>query len=669
MSVTESQITGSGAGAGFREAAVPARRITARAVALSILLAVINDYWIVQLEVVRYSFATYAAPFYNCVFTLLVLTSLNLLVRKYRPSIAFSRVELLTVYVMVSVTSAVCSHNMMEILVSMMGYAFYFRTPDNQWDQLFIHRLPKWLTVSDPTSLKNFYQGGSTLYAPENYVPWIVPVICWSAFCAVLLFTMLCLNSILRKHWIESERLTFPIIMLPLEMTEESGSIFRNRYFWLAFGIAGALTLIAGLNYLYPNIPCVRIVRRNFGQFITQYPWRAMGGIMVGFYFWAIGIAYLMPLELSFSCWFFYLFIKAELVGSYMLGLNELRVAGTGFDSSYPFLNSQSYGAYLGFFTMSMWAGRRYLGRVWRTAFKGTREEDESREAVSYRTALIGAILGVLALGAFARAMNMSGPIIVTFFILYFVFAVTASRIRAELGFPTHDMHVMAPQYPILTALGTQHIPRQDIVGFSMLWWFNRTYASHPSPHQFESLKIAERTGTPARQMFIAALIAGIVAMPIGFWMLLHTYYIRGGATSKMDEWALGFGEDFANELAARLTNSYPVNTTSLGFVGVGFLGSMFLSWMRLRYLWFPLHPLAYAIGNSWGVQQLWVPLLIGSTAKFATLKFGGLPSYRRSLPFFYGLILGEIVVGSLWTIVGIALDIPTYDFWPGKPK
>jgi len=92
------------------------------------------------------------------------------------------------------------------------------------------------------------------------------------------------------------------------------------------------------------------------------------------------------------------------------------------------------------------------------------------------------------------------------------------------------------------------------------------------------------------------------------------------------------------------------------------------LSWLRLRYLWFPVHPLAYAIGNSWGVQQLWMPLMIGSTCKLLMLKFGGLPNYRRSLPFFFGLILGEIVVGSLWTIVGILLGVPTYDFWPGKP-
>jgi hypothetical protein len=33
-------------------------------------------------------------------------------------------------------------------------------------------------------------------------------------------------------------------------------------------------------------------------------------------------------------------------------------------------------------------------------------------------------------------------------------------------------------------------------------------------------------------------------------------------------------------------------------------------------------------------------------------------------MPFFFGLILGEFVVGSLWTIIGIVFNIPSYGFW-----
>jgi len=642
-------------------------RVTPRAVIMALILAVVNDYWIVQLEVVRYSFATYAAPFYNVVFTLLVLTALNFWVRRRYPRLSLTRVELLTIYVMVSVSSAVCSHNMMEILVSLMGYAFFFQTPENNWANLFLGKVPRWLTVSDPVSLKNFYFGNSTLYRAENFIPWVVPILWWSSFCAVLIFTMLCINSILRKHWIESERLTFPVIMLPLEMTDESASLFRNRYMWIGFAFSGFMTLLAGLNYLYPSIPSPQIVRRDIGKYIVTEPWRAMGGIPLGFYFWAIGIAFLMPLELSFSCWLFYWLIKLELVASRAIGLHELTVVGGGFDRAYPFVNSQAYGAYLGFFVMSIWSSRHYLRKVFRTAFLGTKEVDESREALSYRSAIIGAAAGMLFLGAFAYRMGMALWIIGVFFILYFIFAINVSRIRAELGFPTHDMHYMAPHHPILTAAGSENLPQQSLICFSLFYWFNRTYASHPSPHQMEAYKLSERTGNPARDMFVAMVIAAVFAMPIGFWMLLHMYFQNGAATANVEQWALAFGREAWNQLNGWLKIPLPSNYTALVFVGVGFTLSMIMGFLRLRFFRFPLHPLAYALGSSWGVAQLWMPLLIGSTAKFLLLRFGGLKMYRTAIPFFLGLILGEITIGSLWSIIGIALGISTYDFWPGK--
>jgi hypothetical protein len=642
------------------------RYITPRAIILALVLAVINDAWIVQMEVVRYSFATYAAPFYNCIFILLVLTVVNHAVKKHSPRIAFTSIELLTIYVMLSIMSGVCSHNMMEILISLMGYGFFFATPENKWGEMFLGKVPKWLTVSDQASLRNFYYGHSTLYDPANFTPWIVPVLSWSAFCAMLLFTVLCINSIMRKQWVESERLTFPVIQLPLEMVDESGSLLRNKYMWMGFAIAGGLTILAGLNYMYPSIPCLRIVRQNIGPYIVNPPWNAVGTLLVGFYFWAIGLAFLMPLEFSFSCWVFYLLTRLELVGSRVMGLNDVGVLGGGFDRTYPFLNSQSYGAYLGFFVMSMWTSRHYLARVFRTAFKGTKEEDESREAISYRTAILGVVGGFLFLVMFALRMGMTPWVVITFFIFYFILIIIISRIRAELGFPIHDAPGMGPQYMMNTVVGSGNLARQDLVGFTLFHWFNRSYASHPGPHQMEAFKLQERTGAIARQMFIAMMIAGFVALPIGFWNLLRVYYHNGGATAHMEQWALGFGNEAWNQLAGWIKSPFGTNKVAMVFVGVGFAISVLLGWMRVQFLWFPLHPLAYAMAMSWGVAQLWVPLMIGGGAKFIALRFGGLGSYRRALPFFFGLILGEIVVGCLWTLIGIAFGIPSYDFWPG---
>ena len=38
---------------------------------------------------------------------------------------------------------------------------------------------------------------------------------------------------ILRKQWIERERLIFPLAQLPLEMTKKS--FFKNKLMWLGF--------------------------------------------------------------------------------------------------------------------------------------------------------------------------------------------------------------------------------------------------------------------------------------------------------------------------------------------------------------------------------------------------------------------------------------------------
>ena len=642
-------------------------RITARAIVLALILTVANDYWIVQLEVVRYSYPTYAAPFYNVIFTLLLLTGVNALVRKRLPRLALTRVEMITIYVMLSVSAGVCSHEMMAILVSMMGHASYFATPENQWGALFADGLPSWLTVTDHTSLHNFYYGNSTIFARENYAPWIVPAICWSVFSAVLLYVMLCLNSILRKQWVENERLTFPIVVLPMEMTRESGELFRSKLMWIGFAISGAITLVAGLHYLYPAVPYIRIVRTNVGQLITTPPWNAMGMISIGFYFWAIGIAFLMPLELSVSCWLFYWIYKMELVLCAATGISELSVAGGGFDNAYPFQLAQSYGAYLGFFAISMWSSRRYLGRVFRTAFLDSKEEDESREAVSYRSAILGAGFGFIFLCCFAWAMGMSLVLVPVFFGLYFVVVVLVSRIRAELGFPTHDAYVMAVHRPILNITGAEHVTNADMGALGLFTWLNRDYSSSPSPHMMEAFKLSEQSGASARRMFKAVMIAGVFAMPIGFFMLLQAYFHYGGATSRMETWATQFGRDCWGLIEKWIKQPLAPNATASGFVGLGFAISIALGWARLRFLNFPFHPLAYAMASSWGVGQLWMPLLIGSVAKAIILRFGGLRAYRAALPFFLGLILGEITVGSLWTIVGIVLGIPTYDFWPGK--
>jgi len=44
-------------------------------------------------------------------------------------------------------------------------------------------------------------------------------------------------------------------------------------------------------------------------------------------------------------------------------------------------------------------------------------------------------------------------------------------------------------------------------------------------------------------------------------------------------------------------------------------------------------------------------------------LKFGGLRAHRRARPLFVGLVLGEFMMGSIWSWLGIVLEQPMYRF------
>ena len=56
----------------------------------------------------------------------------------------------------------------------------------------------------------------------------------------------------------------------------------------------------------------------------------------------------------------------------------------------------------------------------------------------------------------------------------------------------------------------------------------------------------------------------------------------------------------------------------------------------------------------------------IGKSALLANAagRATGLRGYRTALPFFFGLILGEFVVGSLWNLAGLVFGLEIYRFW-----
>ncbi len=116
--------------------------VSVRAVIIGLLLIPFNAYWIWGLEVVRYTHPTLVVPFSNVMFILLIATALSFLLRKLHLRLGLNQAELLVLYVMLSTASALASIDMLQILISNTGHAFWFATPENEWKELFWKSLP-----------------------------------------------------------------------------------------------------------------------------------------------------------------------------------------------------------------------------------------------------------------------------------------------------------------------------------------------------------------------------------------------------------------------------------------------------------------------------------------------------------------------------------------------
>ena len=531
---------------------------------------------------------------------------------------------------------------MMQTLTTIMEVPFRHATPENEWRELFWRHIPSWLSVSDRNILDTYYKGDSTLYIDKHINSWLMPSLWWSAFVVVLVFVMICINVIVRRAWVENEKLSYPIIQLPLEMTDSTFAIFRNKGLWLGVGISGGVALINGLGWIFPTIPSIKWspYYHNLGTYFTAKPWSAMGWIPTGIILPMVGLSFFMPLEMSFSCWIFYWFWKIQKVIVVAMGLQF--VAG-----SYAVVQiQQSFGALIGIVLVALWSNRRHLVAVVKRIL-GDNRLDDSHEPMRYSTALLGTIGGIGFLTLFLWRAGLAVWIGITFFVLYYLVSLGVTRIRAEFGAPFHDFVFTGPDQILPDVLGSRRFGARNLTVLTMLNFFNFTYRAHPMPHQIEGFALANRTRRGTSGLVIAMTLALIVGALSFFWVYLHIAFDSGGSSL----------ERFANAGYVRLQNwmlnPSEFDYTGAGAIGVGFMFVLFFTVMRRLFLWFPFHPVGYAISNSHDINVFWFSVLIGFIAKWIVLKYGGLKLHRQARPFFLGLILGGYMVGGFWTIVG----------------
>ena len=630
--------------------------ITLRATLIGIILIPFNSYWVLNLSYIWDSNRpTSLALLFNVLFTLLVLIGVGAILRRLRPALAFTQSELLTIYAMLCQASVFAGRDMLQVLVPLMGNGFWYATTENEWAQLFHQHLPEWLVVGKQEVLRGFYEGESTLYLQAHIHAWLLPTLIWVGFCLVIGVTMLCLNVLLRKQWQEHERLTYPIAQLPYEITRaalNAGNLrtapnlfFNRRMMAVGLGIAAVLNLLYSLHQIDPVFPTIPL----YHEFrLPDKPWSAMNnpGFRISFFPFAIGVGFLIPLDLGFSCWFFHLFWHFQ------------RIIGESFGwrgaIGFPKEMAQIRGVWIALFLWTLWMGRAHVKIVLQTVFsRHAPTANDEGEALRYRTAAIAVIIGFILILAFCIKAGMSVWFAVLFFALYFAMSVTITRIRAELGPPAHDLYNAGPDLLLTDALGTRRIGNRNLSVMSLFFWLNHlSYRAHPMPHQLEGLKLAHQTRFNPSQLLWVLVIAIFVGALSAAWGHLHLSYQVG-----LEQARSWYARAAFNRLAGWLYNPSETSISGMLYTAGGFAFAVSLLLLRWRFIQWPLHPVGYVVSSWWTFTGLWFPILISWTVKRILLSTGGVRLYRRSIPFFIGLVIGDVIVASIISILGLIFD------------
>lgn len=631
-------------------------------------LIVLNGGWIAHSEMkTGVTEITIQTLFMGVTFILFLVTLFNLLVRRVLgPRAAMSQPELMTLFVMLSLSSSIAGIGNFGFFLPFLGNAFWFGNESNRFPD-FYRLLPSYVGPRDKEGvLKGFYEGQSTFFQPHIMAAWAFPLIAWVLFYLVLLWTLLCLAAILRRRWSEEEHLPFPVIALPLEMTRERAPLYANRLLWLGFAVPLVLHSMNTLNGLYPSLPALPINKSKQLLEGMPYPWTGLGSILLLLHPAGVGFGYLVNTDVLFSLWFFYLVKKLlNLFGTMMNwrdpGPNEY---GDG-SAEFPYTGYQAWGAWLAVGVAVIYLGRRYFAACLDRAFEGDPQGIDRNEPMSARLAVFGFAAGFLFLCAFVWVTGGSLWVPVAFLGIYILIMLALARLEAETAIPSPLLAWVDPQSILPGVLGTSNIPKTDLARMAMLSWFNLDYRAAPMPQQLHGFEGMKRASGPLRPLVVVMLIASLVAIVSAILWDIQMYYTHGAATANVNQYRINMGNVPYWRLSGWLNSPTPPDPAALPAMGVGAGMVFLLSYLRTRFVGFPLSPAAYVLNVSWANELFWIDMLVAWIIKALFLRYGGMRLYSAALPFFLGLILGDFVTGSFWSIVGTLLQVEIYRTFP----
>jgi hypothetical protein len=605
---------------------------------------------------------------------------------RYAPRFAFTSGEMSVAFAMMLVSCALPSSGLMRYFPASLTGPVYFSRVDAQFKEIFqTLALPQWLMpsfqgnsinqwITDPVAegFHTRWQGPG----PIPYAAWIRPAVTWGIFIFAVYGTMVCLVTIVRRQWFDNERLPFPLAQIQLALVEQPppgrffNSIFSCRVFWLGFAAVLLLHTYNGLWNYFPRHIARIPLGYSIHDVLSEPPWSYLDSKIKDnmIFFTALGVAYFLPGSISFSLFYFYLLFNVHRV---WLGVKTNDPINYGrFD--------EHFGGLLAYVLMIGWIGRHHFRTVIVQAFRGERHGEPRDPFLPYPLAFWGFIgcAGVMTVWLTLAGMNGFGA--VTTVLLMILLLLTITRVIAETGFIHGQLQVsLVKPWGLMMAAGVTHpVPMTTYyIGrlLQSVWYDFRevvpVYASH-------AMKVMDGVSVPSRRstgikIIAVLLLSLVVGYAVSFRSMLWMEYTfdqpRNMTHEPVNYWG---ARDNPQQQVMQPTVTYAEgkyqSTHSVsGHITFGFVLTGVLAFLRLRYPWWPLHPVGFLMVPTFGLAHLWFSIMLGWLARALIIRFGGARMYLDAKPLFIGLIVGESIAAGGWLIVGIVLSAMGVEYRP----
>lgn len=621
--------------------------VTWRAVILGVCLLPPNAYWLTWNLWFQGQLSMAESLFKSAVFVLAVLVGLNGLIRRYlrRPGLAPG--ELLVVYAMVTIGTTFCAGDFQwfTYLPTFIAYPYRFATLENRWAEKMLPFLPYWLYVTDESALEGFWSGRVSPYSLDILKAWWGPALWWTSFVTALVWVFLCMSSLMRKRWVEEEKMMFPVVVLPMAMVSRESQLWRQRTFQIGAGTAAAATLLNFFASFVPALPSIPF-SYDFGPHIANLrPWSGILVPSLSYEPFLVGLCFLIPLDLLFSLWVFMLLGKVQQVMMVQLGW-ETR----GQDLIY--FENQAFGALVALVLMAIWLDRGYLRALLRNVLFRRGPLADEREALGHRMALVGLVAGVGYLWWFLRNMGMTVVAGTALLGIYLLISSTLTRFRAQLGPPYHEMNFDGPRKVMRMLVGASNIDAGTEVAYTLMDPIDYNQCNSPSPLTIEALKMGEGQRT-LRGLAAALMLAAVVGSLSYFWATVQVVYPGGASIRGHMSPALAGTWEHSN-LDYHLTESVKGGGNWLLMLplAIGAALCTVLMVLKLLYPAFPLHPLAFPVASGWNAEAALGGVFIAWALKASVLRWGGQGSYRLAHRIALGVLVGSAVTASVLSIL-----------------